>query len=865
MFGTIGLKSEGFVKGIDNAGQKARDFSKKFGAVAKGIGTAAVGMATAAAAVATAIGAIAIKSSEAASRINDLSQVLGLSMKGFQEWDYILKQNGSNIDSLGVAMKSLQTLMVESTQIVSKEIKEFSDETIDAFSEAAEEQERNITRSNRYALDARKELFEEEYDAFENNLEKQANALKQSLDQEMSDFEKASNARIDLIDREYLERLKLVDEEKYQRLKAIDDQINRLEKRNQKEEEIAKQAENSLKRSELQANVRAAETLNERKKAQRDLASFDKKLRKAQDREERNAQIDTLQDQKDLINEEYDARESALREELEAEKAILAEQTAAEKLAIDEVHQARMDALNLQNEEQLKSLKKVQDMELDLLDETLDRQLENIRKINDAQISAMKEAMITIDQPPELSEAFEKLGFTLQDIENMSPEEMFNKTVKALQALPEGADKARLAVDLFGRQGMDLLPVLNQTIEETERMRQAANDLGMVMSEDMIKAGDDFGDALDTVKGMIGGLANAFGVELLPAMTQGLEAFIAFVTGAEGAEESMQLAFDNLISVITEKIPAFIESGSQVILAIVLGIVNALPSLIEAVIQVIPTIITGIAETLPQLIPAAVEVILAFVAALIDNIDLLIDAAIAIVDGISEGIINSWPLLLEKIPGLIVKLAWAIINNIPRIIDAGISIVVGLAKGIVDSIPIALKAIWELITGMLDLVLSFFGIHSPSTVFAGIGKNLVIGLWDGIKSMGGWLWNNVTSFFENIVQGVKDVFKEKSPSKVFGDIGKNVVVGFVNGLESMASTLNGTMDRMFGNAIEVGANVGALNGGLGMSSFGSAAVQPISNISGGDNFYFTIDAKSVEDINRLVQLADRVRQQRRQS
>ena len=52
-----------------------------------------------------------------------------------------------------------------------------------------------------------------------------------------------------------------------------------------------------------------------------------------------------------------------------------------------------------------------------------------------------------------------------------------------------------------------------------------------------------------------------------------------------------------------------------------------------------------------------------------------------------------------------------------------------------------------------------------------VGKQIVIGLWEGIKAMGSWIKDKVSGFLSGIVDGVKSVLGIHSPSKVFASIG----------------------------------------------------------------------------------------------
>lgn len=82
------------------------DLSKKAGEMGKKV---AIGVTAAV----TSLGALVVKSVETTDRVDKMSQKLGLSSQGFQEWDYILGQNGISIDSLQGGMKTLTNMTDE--------------------------------------------------------------------------------------------------------------------------------------------------------------------------------------------------------------------------------------------------------------------------------------------------------------------------------------------------------------------------------------------------------------------------------------------------------------------------------------------------------------------------------------------------------------------------------------------------------------------------------------------------------------------------------------------------------------------------------------------------------------------------------
>jgi phage-related protein len=62
-----------------------------------------------------------------------------------------------------------------------------------------------------------------------------------------------------------------------------------------------------------------------------------------------------------------------------------------------------------------------------------------------------------------------------------------------------------------------------------------------------------------------------------------------------------------------------------------------------------------------------------------------------------------------------------------------------------------------------------------------IGKNIVTGLWEGIKSLGSWIADKVSGFFSGIVDGAKSLLGINSPSTVFAGIGENMGLGIGEG------------------------------------------------------------------------------------
>jgi hypothetical protein len=124
------------------------------------------------------------------------------------------------------------------------------------------------------------------------------------------------------------------------------------------------------------------------------------------------------------------------------------------------------------------------------------------------------------------TEAFTKLGLDFQALQSMSPEEQFKAIQQAISSLKTPAEQAAAAVSIFGKAGVEMLPLMGQNLEEIEqRMRR----LGAIVGDDQVEAIGGMNDALDMVSDTFGGIiANVTG-NLAPVVESLANDLLAFV------------------------------------------------------------------------------------------------------------------------------------------------------------------------------------------------------------------------------------------------------------------------------------------------------------------------------------------------
>ena len=132
----------------------------------------------------------------------------------------------------------------------------------------------------------------------------------------------------------------------------------------------------------------------------------------------------------------------------------------------------------------------------------------------------------------------------------------------------------------------------------------------------------------------------------------------------------------------------------------------------------------------------------------------------------------------EKGPEMIEKFVGYAIEKLPQVIELGTKIVLAIVSGLANNLPQIVRSVLD----MMATIVKTFVSSLPNIV--DVGKQIVKGLWEGIKAMGSWIKEKVGSFFSGIVSGVKSKLGIHSPSRVFAGIGENMALGLGEGWDS---------------------------------------------------------------------------------
>lgn len=327
---------------------------------------------------------------------------------------------------------------------------------------------------------------------------------------------------------------------------------------------------------------------------------------------------------------------------------------------------------------------------------------------------------------------------------------------------------------------------------------------GMQSAIDNLMAG--LGNADADIEMLIGNVVEAFGhvvdnvvpvieniVKALPPALDGILRAIGDLlpTLLSTVVDLFTQVLETLLSLLPELIPAAVDA----VLTIVGALIDNLPLLIDAAVQLITALVMGLGSALPELIPAAVEAIITIVQGLLDSMDQILEAAFAIIQGLAEGLLNALPELIDALPEIIMTIIDFITDNLPLIIEMGIELTVQLAFGLIKAIPQLVARLPEIVAAIVT------GLGKAVGAVFEIGRNIVTGLWEGIKSLGSWIADKVSGFFSGIVDGAKSLLGIHSPSTVFAGIGENmglgIGMGFTDAMRGVEKDIAGAIPTDF--------------------------------------------------------------------
>lgn len=413
--------------------------------------------------------------------------------------------------------------------------------------------------------------------------------------------------------------------------------------------------------------------------------------------------------------------------------------------------------------------------------------------------------------------ALERLGLSLDDLNGMTTEQQFDAITAALADMEEGAERNAIGNDLLGKTYTEMLPLLNAGSDGIKDLKQEADDLGIVMSEDTVKAGVKLGDTIANVKDALNGFKNQIGAAAIPIIQKFADMLIAGLP-------KVQSLVEQLVPVVTEvfdsAIPPLFELAKTIFPILLTAIQTLLPplqSIIQAVlpvilqvaqsllpilVQIVDTVMPLLIELINAILPLAMQIIEAILPVLLQLFDALMPFIQSVVDNILPvliELINSVLPLVTEIINAILPVLIDLLNTLLPALQPLLDLLVTILEPITTLLESLLPPLMDVIKYLFEALLppleaAFKAVSSTisdrfkgafesiKTVFNS-AKEIFNSIIDFVKNVftGNWrgAWQNIVDIFGNIFSGIGELFKAPINWIIDG------INGFINGINSL--------------------------------------------------------------------------------
>lgn len=316
-----------------------------------------------------------------------------------------------------------------------------------------------------------------------------------------------------------------------------------------------------------------------------------------------------------------------------------------------------------------------------------------------------------------------------------------------------------------------------------------------------------------TVPNALEGILDAIAPLLPELLEMGVGLFEALLSGFTSVlPELMNTAASlvtTLVQGVLEAIPVLLEALPELIESLVTTLLDAIPQIIEtgvelltALVENLPEIITTICEVLPQIIESTITTLL-------DHLPEIVEAGVKLLTALITNLPQIILTIVQALPQIITAVINALVNNIPKIIETGVKLLTALITNLPQIIAEIVRAMPQIITGIVN------ALGEGVSQVAEVGANLVRGLWDGIQSLAGWLWDKVSGWISSIWDGITDFFGIHSPSTQMAWVGEMLVEGLAGAVDKdgkkAVNAIGGMSEQMLD---EVDSGLAAVNARL---------------------------------------------------
>jgi hypothetical protein len=369
-----------------------------------------------------------------------------------------------------------------------------------------------------------------------------------------------------------------------------------------------------------------------------------------------------------------------------------------------------------------------------------------------------------------LGEAYGRLGIDISSIDNSS--DAFDTTIAALAEMSDETERNALANDIFGKSYADLAPLLNEGAAGIAALKQEAVDMGAVMSNESVAAGEQFGDTMDKIKSAGAGLFNSLGSELIPIAQQFTNMLISNLP-------MIQNLFAQLAPIIAMVFSNLLPPVMELVQTLLPPLIELFTTLLPIISDIISDILPIFTDLLKMLLPPLIEIVKALLPPMLEVIKALMPILKTVIE-LLKPILDLFMKLLAPIMDLVSKAIAPLITRLADLINTILKPIIPVIKMVADIISSVLGTAFEALQPIIDNIMGYFEglIDFITGIFTGNWKKAFEGIQKIVKNIFEGMINIVKAPINFIIKGINAFIgglnKLKIPDWVPGIGGKGI-------------------------------------------------------------------------------------------
>ena len=389
--------------------------------------------------------------------------------------------------------------------------------------------------------------------------------------------------------------------------------------------------------------------------------------------------------------------------------------------------------------------------------------------------------------------AMEKLGIAFRDSNGqlLPTTDLIKNIADRLALMPDGLEKTDAMMTLFGKSGKDMGDTMNALANGgLEAARVKAQALGLTIGQDGVEKSLAMGRAMEDLQMVGQGLAVSLGSQLLPAIVPLIQKFaewaISVMPEVRRIVEKVGEVIGQLVEGITRGTGPFGEFGTTVrqifetigrVAGEVIGWLREHWPEISATVSAVFAAIKGFVETV--LVP-----VIAFVIETVGKVVTWVRENWPLIQSTFEKVFNAIKTVVETVAPILEQVIGGTFNSIKAIVETVINVVLGIIKTVMQVINGDWEGAWasvkQVVVDIWNGIQNFFG-GLPAQVLQ-FGVNIINGLIQGIQNSASGVLNALRGIVDGAINTIKYSLGIRSPSTVFAGIGGQMMAGLAKGI-----------------------------------------------------------------------------------